>query len=183
MWSLTKGVKSGREDNREVLPWQAVYPHDRLARCLFPVGLAVAVGVTEAFTSKSRFFSVVSSGWPVKYGGRTRLSCWTTLRVRLLSSLLTCPSLRVYLPFCPPLPPTSTRSFAGPGYSSVQHSVRSRRPSSRLSNQDQASPQWDWSSTPAVADGEDEDGVPPELRSSPLPMALKRALRYETFSC
>lgn len=87
----------------------------------------------------------------------------------------------LFLPFSPLLR-SSTRSFAGPGYSSVRHSVRSRRPSSRLSNQDQASPQWDWSSTPAVADGEDEDGLLPELRSSPLPMAMKRALRYEAFS-
>lgn len=107
VWSLTKRVKSVREDNREVLPWQAVYTHDRLAQCLFSVGLAAAEEATEAFTSKSWFFSVVSSGWTVKYGFRTRLGCLTTLRVRLLSSLLTCPSLHVYSPFCfCPFPPS-----------------------------------------------------------------------------
>lgn len=107
MWSLTKRVKSVREDNREVLPWQAVYPHDGLAQCLFSVGLAVAEKVTEAFTSKSWFFSIVSSGWTVEYGDGTRLSSLTTLRVRLLSPLLTCPSLHVYSPFCfCPFPPS-----------------------------------------------------------------------------
>lgn len=107
VWSLKKRVKSVREDNREVLPWQAAYPHDRLAQCLFSVGLAVAEEVTEAFTSNSWFFSGVSSGWMVKYGGRTRLGCLTTLGVRLLSPLLTCLSLHLDSPFCfCPFPPS-----------------------------------------------------------------------------
>lgn len=109
MWSLTKRVKSVGEDNKEVLPWQTVYPHDGLAQCLFSVGLAVTEEVIEAFTSKSWFFSIVSSGWTVKYGDGTRLSCLTTLTVRLLSPLLTCLSLHVYSPFCfCPFPPAST---------------------------------------------------------------------------
>ncbi|XP_076592767.1 transmembrane channel-like protein 7 [Chaetodon auriga] len=62
----------------------------------------------------------------------------------------------------------------GNGYLGEQPSLRSRRVSSRTS--DQNYPQFSWSSTPADGDAEDA-GQPPDLRSSPLPMGLKRAVR------
>ena len=69
-------------------------------------------------------------------------------------------------------------SLTGNGYLGDQPSLRSRQASSRASNQNH--PQFNWSSTPAEKDEEDGGGPPRDLRSSPLPMALKRAVRYET---
>ncbi|XP_073341654.1 transmembrane channel-like protein 7 [Pagrus major] len=63
----------------------------------------------------------------------------------------------------------------GNGYLGDQPSLRSRRASSPESNQNH--PQFNWSSTPAENDEEDSSGMPRDLRSSPLPMALKRAVR------
>ncbi|XP_042345811.1 transmembrane channel-like protein 4 [Plectropomus leopardus] len=63
----------------------------------------------------------------------------------------------------------------GGGYSGDQPSLRLRRVSSRVSNQNY--PQFDWSSTPAEEDGEGDGGQPRDLRGIPLPMALKRAVR------
>lgn len=51
---------------------------------------------------------------------------------------------------------------------------RSRRPSLQASSQ--RSPEFDWGSAPT----EDDKEGPQDLRSSPLPMSLKRALWYET---
>ncbi|XP_068425069.1 transmembrane channel-like protein 7 [Clinocottus analis] len=61
------------------------------------------------------------------------------------------------------------------GYPSDQQSPRSRRASSRESNQNY--PQYDWSSTPAEENEEGSGGPPRDLRAIPLPMALKRAVR------
>lgn len=66
-----------------------------------------------------------------------------------------------------------TRSFTETDF------LRSRRASSRASSQN--SPQFNWSSTPPAED--DEEGQLMDLRSSSLPMALKRAVRYETYLC
>lgn len=60
-------------------------------------------------------------------------------------------------------------------YPSDRQSLRLRRASSRVSNQNY--PQFDWSSTPAAEDGEGNSGAPRDLRGIPLPMALKRAVR------
>ncbi|XP_070823035.1 transmembrane channel-like protein 7 [Chaetodon trifascialis] len=62
----------------------------------------------------------------------------------------------------------------GSGYLGEQPSLRSQWVSSRMS--DQNYPQFNWSSTPAEEDAEDA-GQPRDLRSSPLPMRLKRAVR------
>ncbi|KAM6995216.1 transmembrane channel-like protein 7 [Tautogolabrus adspersus] len=59
-------------------------------------------------------------------------------------------------------------------YPGDQQSLRLRRAPSRVSNQNY--PQFNWSSTPAEEDEEDTSGLPQDLRSSPLPMALKRAV-------
>ncbi|XP_074509580.1 transmembrane channel-like protein 7 [Sebastes fasciatus] len=61
------------------------------------------------------------------------------------------------------------------GYPSDQQSLRLRRVPSQVSNQNH--PQFDWSSTPAEEDEEGSGGPPRDLRSSPLPMSLKRAVR------
>lgn len=77
-------------------------------------------------------------------------------------------SFPVVLLFTPPL--------AGNGYHGEQQSLRLRRASSRVSNQNL--PQFDWMSTSAERDDEDDGGQPRDLRGIPLPMALKRAVRY-----
>ncbi|XP_034553259.1 transmembrane channel-like protein 4 [Notolabrus celidotus] len=61
------------------------------------------------------------------------------------------------------------------GYPGDQQSLRSRRAPSRVSNQNY--PQFAWNSTPEGGDEEDSGGQHRDLRSSPLPMALKRAAR------
>ncbi|XP_051261441.1 transmembrane channel-like protein 7 [Dicentrarchus labrax] len=61
------------------------------------------------------------------------------------------------------------------GYHGDQQSLRSRQVSSRVSNQNY--PQFNWSSTPAEDDVEGSSEMPRDLRSSPLHMALKRAVR------
>ncbi|XP_041650307.1 transmembrane channel-like protein 7 [Cheilinus undulatus] len=61
------------------------------------------------------------------------------------------------------------------GYPDDQQSLRLRRVPSRVSNQNQ--PQFNWNSTPAEGDEEGDSGLPQDLRSSPLPMALKKAVR------
>ncbi|XP_036928882.1 transmembrane channel-like protein 7 [Acanthopagrus latus] len=61
------------------------------------------------------------------------------------------------------------------GYLADQPSLRSRQASSQASSHNH--PQFNWSSTPAERDEEDSGGPPRDLRSSPLPMALKRAVR------
>lgn len=44
MWSLTKGVKSVREDNnRERVPGLAAFPHDQLVHHLFYSGFVLDV--------------------------------------------------------------------------------------------------------------------------------------------
>ncbi|XP_035527485.1 transmembrane channel-like protein 7 [Morone saxatilis] len=60
-------------------------------------------------------------------------------------------------------------------YHGDQQSLRSRQVSSRVSNQNY--PQFNWSSTPAEEDEEGNSKMPRDLRSSPLHMALKRAVR------
>lgn len=50
------------------------------------------------------------------------------------------------------------------------------RPSSQASNQ--GAPQFDWGAAPTGA----EEG-PQDLRGKPLPMSLKRAMRYECLIC
>lgn len=67
--------------------------------------------------------------------------------------------------------------FEGSDYSSVQHSLRARRPLTRPSNQNEVSPRWDWGSAPAAASDGGEDEPAQELRCSTLPMSLKRAMR------
>ncbi|XP_056235862.1 transmembrane channel-like protein 7 [Seriola aureovittata] len=61
------------------------------------------------------------------------------------------------------------------GYPGDQQSLRLRRVSSRVSNQNY--PQFAWNSPPAEEDEEGNSGPPRDLRSIPLPMALKRAVR------
>ncbi|CAJ1062391.1 transmembrane channel-like protein 4 [Xyrichtys novacula] len=61
----------------------------------------------------------------------------------------------------------------GNGYTADQQSLRLRRFPSQMSNQNY--PQFAWGSNPA--DEEPSGGLPQDLRSSPLPMALKRAVR------
>ncbi|XP_071326975.1 transmembrane channel-like protein 7 isoform X2 [Trachinotus anak] len=61
------------------------------------------------------------------------------------------------------------------GYPGEQQSLRLRRVSSQVSNQNY--PQFNWSSTPMEEDEEGNSGPPRDLRSIPLPMALKRAVR------
>ncbi|XP_022612217.1 transmembrane channel-like protein 4 [Seriola dumerili] len=61
------------------------------------------------------------------------------------------------------------------GYPGEQQSLRLRRVSSRVSNQNY--PQFTWNSPPAEEDEEGNSGSPRDLRSIPLPMALKRAVR------
>ncbi|KAJ4930635.1 hypothetical protein JOQ06_024944 [Pogonophryne albipinna] len=61
------------------------------------------------------------------------------------------------------------------GYHSDQQSLRLRRGPSRVSNQNQ--PQFDWSSPHEEEDEEGSSGPPRDLRATPLPMALKRAIR------
>lgn len=68
--------------------------------------------------------------------------------------------------------------LTGNGYPGDQQSLRSRRVSSRGSNQNY--PQFNWSSTAAQEDEESNSGQPRDIRGTPLPMALKRAVRYET---
>ncbi|XP_075965522.1 transmembrane channel-like protein 7 [Anarhichas minor] len=63
----------------------------------------------------------------------------------------------------------------GNGYPSEQHTLRLRRVSSRVSNQNY--PQHDLSSTLAEENEEGNSGPPRDLRAIPLPMALKRAVR------
>ncbi|XP_070691319.1 transmembrane channel-like protein 7 [Pempheris klunzingeri] len=63
----------------------------------------------------------------------------------------------------------------GNGYPGDRSSLRSRRVSSRVSNQNY--PQFNLSSTAAKEDEEGSSGPARELRSIPLPMALKRAVR------
>ncbi|XP_068591166.1 transmembrane channel-like protein 7 [Cebidichthys violaceus] len=63
----------------------------------------------------------------------------------------------------------------GNGYRSDQQSLRLRRVSSQVSNQNY--PQYDLSSTPAEENEEGNSGPPRDLRAIPLPMALKRAVR------
>uniref|UniRef100_UPI0037E866E9 transmembrane channel-like protein 7 n=1 Tax=Semicossyphus pulcher TaxID=241346 RepID=UPI0037E866E9 len=58
-------------------------------------------------------------------------------------------------------------------YAGDQQSLRLRR--ARVSSQNY--PQFNWSSTPAGEDAEDGSRQPQDLRSTPLPMALKRAVR------
>ncbi|XP_041797877.1 transmembrane channel-like protein 7 [Chelmon rostratus] len=62
----------------------------------------------------------------------------------------------------------------GNGYLGDHPSLRSRRASSGVSNQNY--PQFNWGSTPAEGD-EEGSGLPQDLRSTPLPMSLKRAVR------
>lgn len=64
------------------------------------------------------------------------------------------------------------------GYPSDQQSLRLQRVSSRVSNQNY--PQHDWSSTPAEEDDGGSSGPPRDLKAIPLPMSLKRAVRYES---
>ncbi|XP_018538095.1 transmembrane channel-like protein 7 [Lates calcarifer] len=54
-------------------------------------------------------------------------------------------------------------------------SLRFRRVSSRVSNQNY--PQFNWNSTPADEDGGGDSGPRRDLKSIPLPMSLKRAVR------
>ncbi|XP_061572953.1 transmembrane channel-like protein 7 isoform X2 [Cololabis saira] len=61
------------------------------------------------------------------------------------------------------------------GYLGDQQSLRLRRVSSQVSNQNY--PQHDWSSEPAGEDEVDNAGITPEIRSFPYTMALKRAVR------
>ncbi|KAF3839675.1 hypothetical protein F7725_018392, partial [Dissostichus mawsoni] len=61
------------------------------------------------------------------------------------------------------------------GYHSDQQSLRLRRGPSRVSNQNQ--PQFDWSSPHEEEDEEGSSGPPRVLRATPLPIALKRAIR------
>ncbi|KAK1896179.1 Transmembrane channel-like protein 7 [Dissostichus eleginoides] len=61
------------------------------------------------------------------------------------------------------------------GYHSDQQSLRLRRGPSRVSNQNQ--PQFDWSSPHEEEDEEGSSGPPRDLRATPLPIALKRAIR------
>lgn len=82
----------------------------------------------------------------------------------------------IFFAFFPPIL-YFTWSFTDNGYPGDQPLLRSRQPSSRVSNQ--TSPQFNWSSTPTGGDEEGQSGLPRDLRSSPLPMALKRAVRYE----
>ncbi|XP_031155301.1 transmembrane channel-like protein 7 [Sander lucioperca] len=63
----------------------------------------------------------------------------------------------------------------GNGYPGDQQSLRLRRVSSRVSNQNY--PQFDWNPPPAEKNEEGNRGQPRDLRGSPLPMALKRAVR------
>ncbi|CAK6966114.1 transmembrane channel-like protein 7 [Scomber scombrus] len=63
----------------------------------------------------------------------------------------------------------------GDGYPGDQQSLRLRRGQSRMSNQNYH--QYNWSSTPAEQDEESSSGPPRDLRSIPMPMALKRATR------
>ncbi|XP_026227641.1 transmembrane channel-like protein 7 isoform X2 [Anabas testudineus] len=60
------------------------------------------------------------------------------------------------------------------GYPGDQQSLRLRRVSTQVSNQN--APQFNWTSTPAEKDEKGSSG-PRELRSIPMPMALKRAVR------
>ncbi|XP_020502408.2 transmembrane channel-like protein 7 [Labrus bergylta] len=60
-------------------------------------------------------------------------------------------------------------------YPGDQQSLRLRRVPSRVPNQNY--PQFNWSSTPAEEDEEGTSGLSRDLKSSPLPMALKRAVR------
>lgn len=77
---------------------------------------------------------------------------------------------------------TPTLSPTGSDYSSVQHSLRSRRPLTRLSSGNETSPQWDWNSAPVAVTERSEDEPAHELRNCTLPMSLKRALRYAAFT-
>ncbi|KAK5862196.1 hypothetical protein PBY51_017619 [Eleginops maclovinus] len=61
------------------------------------------------------------------------------------------------------------------GSHSDQQSLRLRRVPSRVSNQNP--PQFDWSSPHEEEDEEGSSGPPRDLRATPLPMALKRAMR------
>ncbi|XP_067457432.1 transmembrane channel-like protein 7 [Thunnus thynnus] len=63
----------------------------------------------------------------------------------------------------------------GDGYPGDQQSLRSRQVQSRASNQNY--PQFNWSSTPTEQDEEGTSAPTRDLRSIPLPMALKRAVR------
>ncbi|XP_074540501.1 voltage-gated chloride channel TMC4 [Halichoeres trimaculatus] len=60
-------------------------------------------------------------------------------------------------------------------YQGEQQSLRLRRDPSQGTYQNY--PQFAWSPTPAAGEKEESDGQPRDLRSSPLPMALKRAVR------
>ncbi|XP_032375553.1 transmembrane channel-like protein 7 [Etheostoma spectabile] len=60
-------------------------------------------------------------------------------------------------------------------YPGDQQSLRLRRVSSQMSNQNY--PQFNWNPAPAEKDEEGNRGQPRDLRGSPLPMALKRAVR------
>nr|XP_046256124.1 transmembrane channel-like protein 7 [Scatophagus argus] len=67
------------------------------------------------------------------------------------------------------------RQSTSNGYPGDQQSLRSRRVSSHVSNQNY--PQFKWSSMPTEKEEEEgNSGLPRDLRSSPLPMALKRAV-------
>ncbi|XP_053182354.1 transmembrane channel-like protein 7 [Scomber japonicus] len=63
----------------------------------------------------------------------------------------------------------------GDGYPGDQQSLRLRRGQSQMSNQNYH--QYHRSSTPAQQDEEGSSGPPRDLRSMPVPMALKRATR------
>ncbi|KAF3692011.1 Transmembrane channel-like protein 7 [Channa argus] len=71
----------------------------------------------------------------------------------------------------------SQGSYEGNDDSNDQQSLRLRRVSSRATNQNY--PQFNWSSPHADEDKDEEDNSGPrrELRTVPLPMALKRAVR------
>lgn len=82
--------------------------------------------------------------------------CWQMLLILLFAVFLSSPLLEY-------------------GYHSDQQSLRLRRDPSRVSNQNQ--PQFDWSSPHEEEDEEGSSGPPRDLRATPLPMALKRAIR------
>ncbi|CAF97899.1 unnamed protein product, partial [Tetraodon nigroviridis] len=74
--------------------------------------------------------------------------------------------------------PTETggpAAVTGNGRLGDQQSLRSRRPSSRLSSQ--SPPQLNWGS--ALTGDDEDDGPPQDLRSRPLPMSQRRALWQE----
>ena len=67
-------------------------------------------------------------------------------------------------------------SLAGQGYYSAGQSLRLRRLSSRVSNQN-ATPHFDWgSSREGGEDGNEEE--PQNVRELPMPFGLRKAVRY-----